>query len=191
MDIIRDIVWPFREYEEVSEFVHETQGASITIAILGIVLSRLGFSPKISTATGMIGLASSLMEIVLRAWLNKKDENITDYLKSLGIRKVPAILIEIFAGFILYVVVISSFGLSSLINFSLGLVQFFIAGALYMYSYRMVSEESVRARILIPIFVTIGFMTSMFVLLPPVIKGLGISVSVPKGTLENISNMSH
>lgn len=166
--IRRDVLWLFREYENVQDFVSQTETASLVIGGLGFIIGILGFSGTIPSAVGALGIASAVNEIILRVYYNEKHvwDNINNN------RKVVSSLINLAVGFVIYMILVDGAHLApslTTLHFGLGIVIWFLAGSVYMRTHTTVKEGAHQAtKIIIPTLVTIGFLMWLLILMPTI-----------------------
>lgn len=166
----RDIFWVFRKYENVQDFVSQTEAAGLVIGGLGFIIGLLGFSGTIPSAVGALGLASVVNELVLRIYYN--EENIWDEINSN--RKVVSTLANFTIGFIIYMILVDGAHLTpqiTTLHFAAGILIWFVSGAIYMRTYSTIKEGAHEAtKIIIPSLATIGFLVWLLVLVPPIVE---------------------
>lgn len=174
-----DLFWPFRDYARVQDFTREAEAASLIISGLGFFIAWLGFAGTIPSAVGALGLANSVLEILLRVWYNK-----TDVWQELNAKKRgTAFLLNILVGLMLYFWLVPSAiytPTATTVQFITGLIVTYIAGATYMRTYtHMVSSHAHEAtKILIPSAATIGVVVLLLGSLEPVLQGFGADTMV-------------
>lgn len=166
-----DLFWPFRDYNRVQDFLSQTEAASLLIGGLGFFIAGLGFAGTIPSAVGAIGLASSVLEILLRIYYNKAD--VWDKLnnKRRGVSFGLNILVALGLYFYLVPGAITT-PKATLLQFLAGIVITYIAGAVYMRTYtHLVSSKAHQAtKILIPSIATIGVVLWLLLALPPALE---------------------
>jgi hypothetical protein len=172
--LIQDLLWPFRKYGEVREFVSREGPASVIIGLTGIMLTNLGISPGIAAAVGILGFSTTLTKFVLMAVLNTEEP-----FKQLGLtgKGVTTIIFFIvgYGLFLLYGPGDLQNLAASTIQFILGIFVTYLAGFTFMrtYSYMEEAGASVTAKILLPSTITLGMIISSVFLIPEILNALG------------------
>lgn len=169
-----DIFWPFRRLESVYEFISRTQAASLTITFAGLALRFAGFSPRIAAALGAFGLSSALLEVAMRALLNRESWKTAIRKRD----KIGAILIQIVSGAILFLLITpgaANAPITSSQQYLIGLIVAFVSGSVFMLTYSELDRggSSIRWKTVVPMFVSIGFIMTLFVLAPVIAKAVG------------------
>lgn len=143
-NLIRDVMWPFREYSQVSEFASRVPSASLSLFLIGETLGKLNFSPGITGAVSAIGIATILSEVMLRILLSKENP-----LDAMNIRRRGlSTLIFMLSGFGFFLLMTpgASGNLQvSALQFSAGVGISFLAGAAHMRTFTAL-QETVKLR---------------------------------------------
>lgn len=156
--LVEDVLYPFREYKQIQDFISRNIVASFTITLLGLLLAVLGISPGIGAAIGGVGFAPTALEIIMRIIFNERNvlQRTTAGIAGLSV------LISVLAGFTIYLLL----GPGSLANLSASLLQFgvglaitWIAGISAQMTMTRLQIEGVSLRI--RTFVTVAVTTSI------------------------------
>lgn len=182
--LIDNILYPFRQFGQTYEFVSRTEAASVTITLVGILASRAGYSPGITSAVGAIGLASAVTELALRVIYNR-DVGFDALKERLSVRKRGlGVFIQVALGFGFYFIAemgaINNLSLATF-QFSVGLIIAFIAGSVYMHTYSLIQDgdnPSIRTLILFPMLASIGFMYLAIMALPTILSFLDANLAI-------------
>lgn len=169
-----DLLWPFRDYSRVQDFLSQVEAASLLIGGLGFFISTLGLAGTIPSAVGALGLASSLNEILLRVYYNRA--NVWEKLNRT--RRITAFFLNLAVGLALYFYLVPSAIYApqiTLLHFTAGLTITYLAGATYMrvYTHMVDSKAHEATKILIPTIATIGVLLFLMFLLPGIIETIG------------------
>jgi len=166
-----DLLWPFRDYSRVQDFLSQTEAASLLIGGLGFFIAWLGFAGTIPSAVGALGLASSINEILLRVWYNRTDvwDNLTRR------RRGVAFLLNLVVGLGIYFYLVPSAIYTpgtTLLQFFAGLVITYIAGAVYMRTYTHIVQSNAHeaTKIAIPGIATIGVVLWLLMAVPAILE---------------------
>ncbi len=172
--LVNDIFWPLREYADVRDFVSRFPSASLALWITGFILESAGISPGVSAAVGALGLAITVVEVMLRVLLNSEDP-----VSKLGLKqRSMGILLYLVSGFAVFVVLepgrLTNLQVSGL-QFVAGIIITYLAGAVFMrvYTHLDNSGAKVSTRILVSILSTIGVILGLIILVPAVLTGFG------------------
>lgn len=147
--LVDDLLWPFRKYDTVNDFIARDGFASTLIGFSGLVLSSIGLAPGVAAAVGVLGFATSITRLILMIVLNSRTP-----LQDIGLRGAGvSTVVYMSAAFALYIVIgpgdiVNIAG--SIFQFALGIIVTYLAGFTYMRLYKYLSYTSTRIRYLIP-----------------------------------------
>lgn len=185
-----DVLWFFRSYVDVNDFAARVPSAAATIALTGFILASFGVSPGIASAVGILGIATTFTEPVLRFLLNSEDPTGKLGVKARG----SAFGMFVAVGFVVFLFLgEGSIGalIPSIIQYGLGLFLTYLAGVVFQIVYTDLDNAgaSVRVRILLSVFTAIGFMSLLFVVVPQVFSLLGLEswLDVVRSTPKEIA----
>ena len=169
-----DILWPFKKYDEVRDFVSREGPASLVIGLTGIMLTELGISPGIAAAVGILGFATSLTKFILMIIFSTEKP-----LDELGLTGGGlSTLIYFVAGFGLFII----YGPGDIANISPSIAQFvigiaitYLAGYTYMRSHTHLEKSgaSVSAKVAFPSLIALGVVLGLVTFTPTLFRTLG------------------
>lgn len=169
-----DLLWPFKKYDEVRDFISREGPASLVIGLTGILMTELGISPGIASAVGILGFATSLTKFILMILFSTEKPLDELGLAGGGI----STLIYFISGFGLFII----YGPGDITNITPSIVQFvagvaitYLAGYVYMRTHTHLEKSgaSVSAKVGIPAMVALGLILGLVTFTPALFRALG------------------
>lgn len=182
--LVDDLLWPFRKYDKVNDFIARDGYASALIGFSGIVLSSIGLAPGVAAAVGVLGFATVITKLILMILLNSRTP-----LKEIGLRGAGiSTVVYMAVAFGLYIVIgpgdivnISA----SLFQFGLGILVTYLAGFTYMRLYKYLSYTGPRVRYLVPAIGSVVIVLLFILGLPEFFKLLSLEDQAQLIRVEN------
>lgn len=139
------------QYTDTQNFISQTEGSYVFLAVTGFVIQNFGFAPAIATVVATQALASVINKLVLMITLN----TYTPYEDREFLTKNLGAITTIIVSFILFTVVTKLTFTDlplALAQFTVGLIITFIGGVSYKFFHEKLEDTNmpVAVKILLP-----------------------------------------